>query len=123
VKHGEVGEQPRSAQQLANTSTPLPFECFYAARVPDCEKLERTLHLVFGETRARQNREFFRTNPDLAKAIIEPVALEEEIIPDRDQSISPAQRREIDSAERSGSISKSSVSATVRRWSSAKTSP
>ena len=43
-------------RQLDNTSTPLPFEVYYAAKVPDCRKLERTLHFVFGEKRARLNR-------------------------------------------------------------------
>ena len=54
---------------LDNTSLPLPFECYFSARVPDCRKLERTLHFVFGEKRDRLNREFFTASPDLAKAI------------------------------------------------------
>ena len=53
-------------RQLDNTSTPLPFECVYAARVPDCRRLEQTLHFVFGEKRTRLNREFFQTDPSPA---------------------------------------------------------
>jgi hypothetical protein len=83
-------------KQLDNTSTPLPFECHFAARVPDCAKLERTLHFVFGEKRARASREFFKADPALVKAIIELVALEETLLTDAEQEISPAQRADIE---------------------------
>src|ERR1700761_2270744 len=83
-------------RQLDNTSTPLPFELHYAAKVPDCRKLERTLHFVFGEKRARLNREFFTADPNLVKAIIELVAIEEEILSDAEQAISPEQRKAIE---------------------------
>jgi hypothetical protein len=56
-------------RQLNNTSVPLPFEEYFAARVPDCQALERTLHFVFGEKRVNPNREFFRIDPDLAKGL------------------------------------------------------
>jgi hypothetical protein len=75
TQRDEVADRVR---QLDNTSTPLPFEVYYAAKVPDCRKLERTLHFVFGERRARLSREFFSTDLDLAKAIIELVAIKEE---------------------------------------------
>jgi hypothetical protein len=88
-------------RQLDNTSTPLPFEVFYAARVPDCRKLEQTLHFVFGDKRARQSREFFRSDPDLARAIIELVAIKEETLSDTEQEITPRQRVEIEAAKRS----------------------
>lgn len=86
-------------RQLDNTSTPLPFECYYAARVPDCRRLERTLHFVFGEKRTRANREFFQASPDLAKAIVELVAIEEERVSDAQQAITPEQRVEIETAK------------------------
>jgi hypothetical protein len=89
-------------KQLDTTSTPLPFECFYVAKVPDCRKLERTLHYVFGEKRARSSREFFTTDPDLAKAIIELVAIKEEAVADVDQDIAPAQRADIEATRRRG---------------------
>lgn len=91
-------------KQLDNTSTPLPFECVYAARVPDCAKLERTLHFVFGEKRTRLNREFFAVNPDLVRAIIELVAIEPEPVTDQEQDITPEQRTAIDTVkvERAG---------------------
>jgi T5orf172 domain len=82
-------------KQLDNTSIPVPFELVFAARVPDCRKLERTLHFVFGEKRSRTNREFFTIKPDLAKAIIELVAINEIELSDAEQSIDANKREEI----------------------------
>lgn len=87
-------------KQLDNTSTPLPFECVYAARVPDCRKLERTLHFVFGEKRVRLNREFFQTEPDLVRAIIELVAIKDEAVCDDAQEITAEQRGAIEEVKR-----------------------
>lgn len=86
-------------RQLDNTSTPLPFECVYAARVPDCRKLEQTLHFVFGEKRTRLNREFFQAEPDLVKAIIELVAIRTEEVTDAEQEITPEQRDAIETVK------------------------
>lgn len=83
-------------KQLDNTSVPVPFECVYSARVPDCRRLERTLHFVFGENRARRSREFFTINADLARAIIELVAEKEFTFTDAEQSIDAGERKEIE---------------------------
>ena len=83
-------------KQLDTTSIPVPFECYYAAKVSDCRNLERTLHFVFGDKRRRSNREFFTIEPDLAKAIIELVAIKEEPVADIDQDIAPNERAEIE---------------------------
>jgi len=93
TRQSDVGERVR---QLDNTSVPTPFECYFAAQVPDCDKLERTLHFVFGEKRARRNREFFTIAPDLAKAIIDLVADTRIEITDAEQSIDAGERREIE---------------------------
>lgn len=50
--------------QLNNTSVPLPFECYFAAEVEDCVKLERTLHQLFAGDRINPRREFFRVDPE-----------------------------------------------------------
>lgn len=83
-------------RQLDTTSVPMPFEVHFAARVPDCRKLERTLHFVFGENRTRKNREFFKINPDLAKAIIELVAIAPVEYTDEEQDIDAKERAEIE---------------------------
>ncbi|MCW3797374.1 GIY-YIG nuclease family protein [Sphingomonas sp. BN140010] len=83
-------------RQLDTTAVPLPFECYFAAKVPDCARLERTLHFVFGERRVRRSREFFQIEPDLAKAIIELVAIEDVQLSDAQQAIDSEQRRDIE---------------------------
>ena len=100
LTHGQVSERIR---QLDNTSTPLPFECYFAALVPDCESLERTLHFVFGEKRARRNREFFTADPNVVKAVIQLVAIKEEHLSDVDQAITPEQRGAIEATKRATS--------------------
>lgn len=87
-------------RQLDTTGVPMPFEVYFAATVPDCEKAERTLHFVFGEGRARKSREFFKINPDLAKAIIELVAITPVELTDEEQAIDVGARKEIDQAKR-----------------------
>lgn len=49
---------------LDSTSTPLPFECFYAMKVDNVESVEKNLHGAFGDHRVRKNREFFKVNPE-----------------------------------------------------------
>ena len=63
--------------QLDTTSVPVPFQCYYAARVEDHKKVERALHTAFGDFRVRTNREFFRMDPFRVKAILEVMALED----------------------------------------------
>ena len=48
---------------LDNTSVAIPFQCYYAARVDDNQKIERALHTAFGDFRVRPNREFFKMDP------------------------------------------------------------
>ena len=63
--------------QLDNTSVALPFQCYYAARVEDHRKVERALHVGFGDFRVRPNREFFKMDPYKVKAILEVLAIED----------------------------------------------
>ena len=87
-------------RQLDTTAVPMPFECHFTARVPDCVKLERTLHFVFGGQRARRNREFFKIDPDLAKAIIELVALEATETPHFSTNLDASQKKDVEEARR-----------------------
>jgi hypothetical protein len=77
----KIGRTDTSVEQrmreLDRTSVPLPFQCYYAARVEDHVKLERTLHTAFGDHRVRSNREFFQLDPYRAKVIIELLAIED----------------------------------------------
>ena len=93
TRKDDVSERLR---QLDTTGVALPFECYYAARVPDCAKLETVLHRVFGEKRIRPNREFFRADPDLAVLIIDLVKISDRPVTDAEQGITPDQRDDIE---------------------------
>lgn len=87
-------------RQLDTTAVPMPFECHFAARVPDCAKLESTLHFVFGGQRTRRNREFLKIDPDLAKAIIELVSLESNENPQFSADVDASQKKDVEEARR-----------------------
>lgn len=56
--------ESRINQLSSSTSVPLPFECYFAAEVADCSKLEKTLHQLFAEYRINPKREFFKIDPE-----------------------------------------------------------
>jgi T5orf172 domain len=71
VKIGKTTTELTSRiRQLDSTSVPLPFTCFYAAKVGDCDFVESRLHDAFADHRVRPNREFFRVGPDRVKAAL-----------------------------------------------------
>jgi len=77
---GSLEERIRS---LDTTGVPLPFECFYAARVKDCRAVEKLLHDTFLDYRVRSNREFFEVSPERVVSAIK-LAEVENITPHRD---------------------------------------
>jgi hypothetical protein len=83
---------------LDTTGVPLPFECYYAARVTDMAKVEKALHEAFGDHRIRKSREFFKLDPYRAKVILELLAVEEvtpktEVVADPSDAEALAQAR------------------------------
>lgn len=79
--YAKIGKTTTSVEQrmreLDTSGVPLPFECFYAARVADCNKAERLLHDAFGDHRVRTRREFFRISPERIASAIKLAAIEE----------------------------------------------
>jgi hypothetical protein len=71
IKIGITDNLDRRVKELDNTSTPLPFECYYAVEVQDAKLIEKKIHEGLDDKRIRQNREFFNTTPEQAKAILE----------------------------------------------------
>lgn len=59
VKIGKTEDLERRVRDLDWTNLPLPFECFYAARVRNAGFVESQLHEAFGDHRVRAKREFF----------------------------------------------------------------
>ena len=70
IKIGFIDNLSRRLRELDNTSTPLPFECFYALEVEDARGIEDLLHEAFDDKRVRQNREFFNCTPEQAKSAL-----------------------------------------------------
>lgn len=59
--------ESRIGNLSSNSGVPLPFECHFAAEVPetfDLGKLEKTLHQLFAEHRINPKREFFKVEPE-----------------------------------------------------------
>ncbi|MDQ5927632.1 MAG: hypothetical protein QG633_70 [Patescibacteria group bacterium] len=70
-------------RSLDTTGVPLPFECFYAARVKNCRDVEKLLHDAFLNNRVRSNREFFEIAPERIVSAIK-LAEIENITPKKD---------------------------------------
>ncbi|MDB4984313.1 MAG: hypothetical protein JWM20_492 [Patescibacteria group bacterium] len=85
----KVGFTTTSIQQrlkeLDTTSAPLPFECYYAAKLKlrNAREIEKLLHDAFLNNRVRSNREFFQISPDRIVAALK-IAELEEITPKED---------------------------------------
>ena len=71
IKIGITDNLERRMRELDNTSTPLPFECYYAVEVEDARDIERLLHQAFGDLRVNNSREFFRMSPENARILLE----------------------------------------------------
>lgn len=80
-------------KQLDTTGVPLPFEVYYAAIVEDAKKEENWLHSIFADRRARDNREFFKMNPEYATLALKRIEIEEIKV---DSELTPEQEKEID---------------------------
>jgi hypothetical protein len=51
-------------KQLDRTGVPLPFEVYYACEVDNARNDERWIHEIFSDRRVRDNREFFKIDPE-----------------------------------------------------------
>jgi len=83
IKIGMTGNLEERIRSLDNTSTPLPFECYYAATVKNAREIEKLMHDIFLDHRVRSNREFFELAPDRAVSALKLAAIEE-VTPKRD---------------------------------------
>ena len=99
----KVGKTTTSVEQrmreLDTTGLPLPFECFYAARVADVSFVEKSLHDAFADRRVRQRREFFLIDPErvqsaLALAALEDVTPRDDVVEDAEDQAALDKARE-----------------------------
>jgi len=63
---------------LDNTSLPLPFRFYFAIESKRYKTIERNMHDAFAAFRVRENREFFRMDPERAVSALK-IAGEKEI--------------------------------------------
>lgn len=94
--------------ELFNTSLPLPFECYYAARVKDYALVEKSFHKAFDDFRVNSSREFFRLDPYKAKVILELLA-EEDVTPSENPALDPESNAALEKASKIGKFSFTSV--------------
>lgn len=79
VKIGKTAREDLNSRlaELYGTGVPVPFECAFAGRVEDHNKVENALHNAFGPYRYNPRREFFAIDPDQAIALLELLVTEE----------------------------------------------
>jgi len=87
----KIGKTTTSVEQrvleLSRSSTvPLPFECYYAAKVKDANKVELAFHDAFGDHRVNPRREFFNIAPERVVAILKLLTLED-VTPSRNVGV------------------------------------
>ena len=83
VKVGRTSDLETRMRALYNSSTPVPFECFYACEVEDSEEAERRIHNAFGDNRVNLKREFFRINPERIREVLKLIE-KKDITPNED---------------------------------------
>ncbi len=87
----KIGKTTTSVEQRIlelsrSTAVPLPFECYYAGRVADVNRVESALHDAFGDHRRNPRREFFTIAPERVVAVLSLLALED-VTPSRDVGV------------------------------------
>jgi hypothetical protein len=87
--------------ELSNTSVPLPFECYYAARVEDNAAVEKSFHKAFEDFRVNPSREFFKMDPYKAKIILQLLA-KEDVTPKDNPAIDIETEKALDKVSKSG---------------------
>jgi len=97
TKIGRTSNLEQRLRSLDNTTAPLPFVCFHAAKVPDATFVERQLFEAFGEHRVRSNREYFRVSPERVAAALR-LAQIEDVTPGRDYVETEEDQRALDAA-------------------------
>jgi len=87
----KIGKTTSSVKQRIlelsrSSAVPLPFECYYAARVTDAKKVEEAFHDAFGDHRVNPRREFFTIAPERVVAILKLLELED-VTPSRNVGV------------------------------------
>lgn len=72
VKIGKTGRTARlRCEELYQTGVPYPFEVVGEVTTPDCDDLERRVHIALQDYRVSEAREFFHVDVDRAVSEVE----------------------------------------------------
>lgn len=79
-------------KSLDNTSLPLPFRFYFAIKTTRDKDIEKLIHNAFSDFRIRENREFFRMDPERAVSALrisgsEEIKISNDMIDDTGQII------------------------------------
>ena len=94
--HGivKIGKTAREIEtrlgELYTTGVPVPFECVFAGKVSDIDKVEKAFHLAFAPYRINPKREFFQIEAEQAIAMLELMTTED---------VTPALQKEADEVD------------------------
>jgi hypothetical protein len=95
VKIGMTDDLKSRMKSLYNSSTPVPFECYFACTVSDMKFIEKSIHDGFDDCRVNPNREFFRIDPERIVSILKMVMIDD-VTPKEDIVDDEADRRSLD---------------------------
>ncbi len=102
VKVGRTSDLKERIHSLSRPSgVPLPFEVYYASEVDNAQKDELWLHSVFADRRVREEREFFKIDPErvvaalkrIEKKDVTPRSLQESLTSSTDEEKSEVEKR------------------------------
>jgi len=77
VKIGMTDNLTVRMRSLYNSSTPVPFECYFACTVADMRFVEKSIHSGFDDFRINPRREFFRIDPERVVSILKMVMIDD----------------------------------------------
>ena len=90
----KIGKTAREIEtrlgELYTTGVPVPFECVFAGKVSDIDKVEKAFHLAFAPYRINPKREFFQIEAEQAIAMLELMTTED---------VTPALQKEADEVD------------------------
>ena len=82
-------------KQLDRTNIPFPFECYYACEVENARGEEQWLHSIFSDRRVRDEREFFKIDPERVVAAVRRIQ-KQDITPKEFLNITKEEQNELE---------------------------
>lgn len=77
IGHTTTSVEQRVRELSRSSSVPIPFECYYAARVENAVYVEKRLHEGLDDYRPNKSREFFTIAPEKIVSLLKIAELED----------------------------------------------